>query len=260
MDMEDAENLVPCASGTTAIFKTGQWSPKKPFYMEKVSPCREACPAGTDIPHLLSLAAKGDFDQALELILQENPLPGVCGRVCYHPCQNACNRGQFDETVQIRSLERAVAEHGSAAPEVMVLSGHRPMSIAIIGSGPAGLSCAYFLARFGHKVNIFEKHNEAGGVLMYGIPHYRLPKHVLKRETNRILSLGIDLKCGVTVDRKMLDNIGPEHDALFISAGAWMPRISGAQNEDSKDVLHGLDFLADRNKRSKYEKKSALWS
>ena len=258
MDQKDAEALVPCASGTTAIFKTGQWSPKKPFYMEKASPCREACPAGTDIPRLLSFAAKGDFDSALELILQENPFPGVCGRVCYHPCQSACNRGQFDEEVQIRSLERAAAKYGSGAPHMISTSGYRPQKIAIIGSGPAGLSCAYFLARFGHKVNVFEKRKEVGGVLRFGIPRYRLPKDVLRRETDRILSLGINLKCAVTVDRKVLETINSEHDALFLSAGAWSPRRSGAQNENSRDVLYGLDFLADRNKGSKYQKKKRI--
>jgi NADPH-dependent glutamate synthase beta subunit-like oxidoreductase len=258
MDFQDAELLVPCASATTAIFKTGQWSPKKPFYMEKVSPCREACPAGTDIPRLLAFAAIGDFDRALQLILQENPFPGVCGRVCYHPCQTACNRGQFDEGVQIRSLERAIATLGSAAPEVISGSGHRPESVAIIGSGPAGLSCAYFLARLGHKVTVFEKQKKAGGVLRYGIPRYRLPKDILKDEINRILSLGIDLKCGVAVDRKMLDAIKSEHDAVFVSTGAWVSRLSGAHNEDSKDVLHGLDFLADINKKSKYQEKKRV--
>jgi NADPH-dependent glutamate synthase beta subunit-like oxidoreductase len=110
----------------------------------------EACPAGSDIPGFLSLAAEKDFDHALELLLQENPLPGVCGRVCYHPCQVKCNRGQYDEAVEIRSLERITAESGSAVPKMFNTIAPNPKSIAVIGSGPAGLSAAYFLARFGH--------------------------------------------------------------------------------------------------------------
>lgn len=258
MNLQDVEPLTPCARGTTTIFKTGQWSQKKPFYMEKVSPCREACPAGSDIPSFLSFAAEGDFDYALELLLQENPLPCVCGRVCYHPCQTECNRGQFDQEVEIRSLERAIAEFGSAVPKTMSAPGHSPQSIAIIGSGPAGLSCAYFLARFGHKVKIFEKNKEPGGVLRYGIPDYRLPKGVLRKEINRILSLGIDLESGINVDRKMLDNIRSRHDTLFLSIGTWIPRRVGAQNENSKDVLHGLDFLADRNSRGAHRDKKRV--
>jgi NADPH-dependent glutamate synthase beta subunit-like oxidoreductase len=253
--INDIEAVSLFSRGSTEIFKTGQWSSKKPFYAEKISPCMETCPAGNNIPGFLSLAAEKDFDHALELLLQENPLPGVCGRVCYHPCQTKCNRTQFDEAVEIRSLERITAEFGSAVPEMFSAAASNPKSIAVIGSGPAGLAAAYFLARFGHRVKIFEKHDEPGGVLRYGIPDYRLPKDVLKKEISRIISLGIDIETNVKVDRKMLNNIKSAHDFLFLSVGAWIPRKAGAPGENSGDVLHGLDFLSDKNKWDKYRDK-----
>jgi NADPH-dependent glutamate synthase beta subunit-like oxidoreductase/Pyruvate/2-oxoacid:ferredoxin oxidoreductase delta subunit len=253
--IKDLEAVSVFSRGSTEIFKTGQWSSKKPIYVEKISPCREACPAGNDIAGLLSLVAEKDFDRALELLLQENPLPGVCGRVCYHPCQAKCNRGQYDEAVEIRSLERATAELGFAVPKMFNPVASDPKSIAVIGSGPAGLSAAYFLARFGHRVKIFEKRVELGGVLRYGIPDYRLPENILKKEINRIIALGIDMEMDVNVDGKMLDNIKSAYDFLFLSVGAWVPRKAGAPGENTNDVLYGLDFLSDRNKDGKYKHK-----
>ena len=239
--IEDIKRIVPFSQGSTEVFKTGQWSPHKPVYVEKLSPCREACPAGNDIPGVLALVAEGEFDRALELILQENPLPGICGRVCYHPCQKQCNRGQFDEAVEIRALERSLADYGSANPELS--SAGLAKGIAVVGSGPAGLAAAYFLARFGHKVTIYERNQEPGGVLRYGIPDYRLPKDVVKREIDRILQLGVDLKTGINVDRKMLTDMKSLYDSLFLSVGAWAPRTLGLAGEAISEILHGLEFL-----------------
>ncbi len=253
--IKDIEAVSLFSRGSTEIFKTGQWSSKKPFYIEKISPCREACPAGNDISGFLSLAAEKDFDHALEALLQENPLPGVCGRVCYHPCQAECNRGRYDEAVEIRSLERVIAEAGTALPKMFSPVAPDPKNIAVIGSGPAGLSAAYFLARLGHKVKIFEKFNEPGGVLRYGIPDYRLPKNILKKEIDRIIALGIDIETDVNIDGKMLDNIKSAYDFLFLSVGAWIPRKAGALGENTQDVLYGLDFLSDRNNRERYKDK-----
>ena len=246
----NVDAIIPISRVSTEAFKTGQWSPRKPSYREKPSPCREACPAGNNIPAMLSYAAKGDFDSALASLLQENPLPGVCGRVCYHPCQTKCNRNQFDETVEIRALERAIADLGKAIPPISSNPEDRRTTIAVIGSGPAGLSAAYFLRLFGHKVTIFESRRAAGGVLRHGIPEYRLPKDVLSREIDRMLALGIAMKTGVRIDRDGLINLQNQFDYIFLGIGAWLPQKLGTVSEEGGPVLYGLDFLSHEGKKN----------
>ena len=246
----NVDAIIPISRVSTEAFKTGQWSPRKPSYREKPSPCREACPAGNNIPAMLSYAAKGDFDSALASLLQENPLPGVCGRVCYHPCQTKCNRNQFDETVEIRALERAIADLGRAIPPISSNPEDRRTTIAVIGSGPAGLSAAYFLRLFGHKVTIFESRRAAGGVLRHGIPEYRLPKDVLSREIDRMLALGIAMKTGVRIDRDGLINLQNQFDYIFLGIGAWLPQKLGTVSEEGGPVLYGLDFLSHEGKKN----------
>ncbi|MCX5832257.1 MAG: FAD-dependent oxidoreductase [Deltaproteobacteria bacterium] len=245
----NVDAIIPISRVSTEAFKTGQWSPRKPSYREKSSPCREACPAGNNIPAMLSYAAKGDFDSALASLLQENPLPGVCGRVCYHPCQTKCNRNQFDETVEIRALERAIADLGKAIPPISSNPEDRRTTIAVIGSGPAGLSAAYFLRLFGHKVTIFESRREAGGVLRHGIPEYRLPKDVLSREIDRMLALGIAMKTDVRIDRDGLIDLQNQFDYIFLGTGAWLPQKLGTASEEGGPVLYGLDFLSHEGKK-----------
>ena len=193
---------MPFSRGSTEIFLTGHWSPRKPFYVEKTSPCRQGCPIGNDIARAFAHAARGDYDEALRIYRQDNPLPGVCGRVCYHPCEAECNRKDFDEAINIRGFERFLADHGKVDIRRELPLRSREERIAVIGSGPAGLSAAYHLARLGYPVTIFEALPEPGGMLMYGIPEYRLPKEVLRREIGYISELGVEIKTGVRVGKE----------------------------------------------------------
>ena len=147
----DPEMIVPISRQTTEVFKTGTWTSVRPCFVEKISPCRAACPAGNDIPTAARAAAQGDFDAALSAFLEESPLPGVCGRVCYHPCQPACSLAGLEGPVNVRAIERAAADLGNAGPRLLSEAG-RNILVAVVGSGPAGLACAYYLGRLGHPV------------------------------------------------------------------------------------------------------------
>ena len=216
---------------------------------QETSPCKVNCPARNDVQGYVSLAAKGKYEEALQLIKETSPFPSVCGRVCHHPCESDCNRKQADAPVSIESIERFVADRdfSSGKPYVPEVKETREEKVAIIGSGPAGLSAAYFLAREGYPVTVFEKLPVAGGMMSVGIPEYRLPRHVLSQEIKVIQDMGVEIRTGVTfgkdVTLKSLKQDG--YKAVFLATGLHHNRRLNIEKQDLKGVLQGVDFLRD---------------
>ena len=224
--------------------KTGNWRYLHPSYVSLQAPCSKACPIEQDISFYLTSLADGKPEEAWRKMMEANPLPSTCGRVCHHPCEADCNRKEYDEPLAINALERFLGDWGMK--EGRVDGGKREKKkekVAIIGSGPAGLSCAYFLARKGYRVKIFEGMNEPGGMLRYGIPEYRLPRRILDQEIERIVSLGVEIQTGKKFGTDFrLEDLKP-YTAVFLATGAHAeqkPKISG---DDLKGVWHGLAFL-----------------
>jgi 2-oxoacid:acceptor oxidoreductase delta subunit (pyruvate/2-ketoisovalerate family) len=220
--------------------KTGTWRFIRPVITTILPPCNEACPAGVDIRGFIRLTKEGLLDQAIELYLDENPFPAICGRVCFHPCETACNRGSYDEAVSINGLENFIGDRVLKSPPCLSDNGKR---VAIIGSGPAGLSCAYFLRRLGYSVKTLEKAPKPGGVLRYCIPEYRLPKKVLDREIQRLTVMGIDIQTSQNLGQNMSFEELKAYDALFVATGAHVPVSLEIPGSEADGVYLGLDFL-----------------
>lgn len=221
--------------------RTGNWRYLKPRFVRKVSPCSEACPAGNDIEGFLVLTDQGRYGEALDRLLGESPLPGVCGRVCFHPCESACNRSAFDEAVSIQALERFVAEGEPA--NCPAAGPSRRENVAIIGSGPAGLTCAYHLRRLGYEVTLFEKQAVLGGMLRLGIPKYRLPRAVLDLEIDRILSLGVKVEANCRAGHDITWQDLLSRDAVFLAAGAHAAASLGIRGDSANGVISGTSWL-----------------
>ncbi|NLC67979.1 MAG: FAD-dependent oxidoreductase [Clostridiaceae bacterium] len=215
-----------------------------------ISPCQNACPAGVNVPGYIALIAAGRVRDAYNLIRKENPFPAVCGRVCTHPCESKCRRGQLDEPIAIADLKRYAADYVMAheEPYMDLVFPKKGKSVGIIGAGPSGLTCGYYLARLGYDVDVYEAHNVAGGILAFGIPEYRLPKHVLEYEIKQIEQAGvkIHLNTEVGVDISFY-KLKEKHDAIYIAAGTQFSRKADIPGEDMKGVYHGLEFLRDVN-------------
>jgi 2-oxoacid:acceptor oxidoreductase delta subunit (pyruvate/2-ketoisovalerate family) len=230
--------------GTMLWNKTGTWRYLKPRYVVKTPPCNEACPAGNDIEGFMVLTREGKFREAWERIKEENPFPGVCGRVCFHPCESSCNRSKYDEALSIHGVERFLADSQlDRALEKHRLESRKKERVAVIGAGPSGLTCSYHLARMGYGVTVFEAHSSPGGILRVGIPEYRLPSDILDREISEIQSLGVEIKTNAPIGRDMPFENLHTYQAVFIATGAHLSRDLGIVGEHLKGVLSGLALL-----------------
>ena len=236
----------PAAVSTSTMEwnNTGSWRYIRPVYEDKVSPCNHGCPCDNDVAGFLSLTQEGKFKEAWDLIRGTSPLPGVCGRACYHPCETVCNRSDFDTPIAIHSVERflsdSISDDDALPPQKIETLSER---VAVVGTGPAGLSCAYHLARKGYRVTMYEARPEPGGLLRYGIPEYRLPKEVLRREINQIVSFGIELKTNHRLGTDFnLEDLKDFH-AVYLAIGAYREKELGIPGEDHPRIHNGLEFL-----------------
>lgn len=235
--------IAPISRGSMVFNKTGTWRYLKPKYENKVAPCRNGCPSAMPIERVMALVEKGDYSSACQEILKENPFPSICGRVCYHPCETACNRKEFDSPITIQLIERFVADHTCQLSLHPDPEPKTERSVAVVGGGPSGISAAYFLALLGHRVTIFEAEKELGGILRYGIPPYRLPRPVLDREIQGILALDIQIEAGVRVGKDIPWSELNKFDARFLGPGLGKSRDLGIPGENAENVEKGLDFL-----------------
>ncbi len=228
----------------------------RPYHLEKLAPCMAGCPQGTDIRGVINTISLHEkhgisldeaFTRAWEILTEKNPFPAVCGRVCPHPCEGECNRKVKDGAVSINALERFLGDWGLDHKfELKKDPDYQPREekVAVIGSGPAGLNCAYHLAKRGYGVTVFEAFSSPGGMLRYGIPAYRLPREVLDAEIQRILDLGVELRTNVAVGKDIpFDKVRDEYDAVFVGIGAHKGRKMGIEGEDAENVSTGTGFL-----------------
>ena len=241
MNKSFAATLEPA---TSLANKTGSWRTLRPVNVFKLPPCNKQCPAGENIQQWLYYAAEGDYEHAWRILTEENPFPACMGRVCYHTCEGKCNRGFLDESVGINSVERFLGdyalEHKLAFRKPVRETGKK---ILIVGSGPAGLSAAYHLRRYGHSVHIVEMAGKPGGMMRYGIPTYRLPRNILDAEIARLTDMGITIECNHPVQDIVAEKKNGKYDAVVLGLGASISTNVDIPSGDTTHILHALNVL-----------------
>ncbi len=227
--------------GSSLANKTGSWRTERPVYLDRLPPCNQACPAGENIQEWLYQAEDGGYEAAWRAIMRDNPLPAVMGRVCYHPCQTACNRAQLDEAVGINSVERFLGdlalERGWTVPVEVESSGR---SVLVVGSGPSGLSAAYHLTLLGHAVTIVDAGPKPGGMMRFGIPSYRLPRTVIDAEIARIEAMGVTVRTGHRVDDVLAEMRDGGYDAAFLAVGAHIGKRAYIPAGETAKILDAV--------------------
>lgn len=222
--------------------KTGSWRNRKPFYINRIPPCNMTCPSGTNIQAWLSKAQENDIKGAWNIIVESNPFPAVMGRICYHPCESACNRTHHDSCVNINLIERYIGDKGISENWCFKTptesSGKK---VLIIGAGAAGLTAAYFLRKEGHDITIHEGKAKLGGMMRYGIPSYRLSRNVLDHEINRIIDMGISVKTNMFIEN--ISEYKKSFDAIFIATGAHVASKINVEKSANSQVFDAIDLL-----------------
>ena len=234
--------------GSSLANRTGSWRTVRPEYIDRLPPCNHACPAGENVQGWLFHAEAGNYEQAWRVLTRDNPLPATMGRVCYHPCEGACNRGELDECVGINAIERFLGDEALRRrwrfEPPADSTGKR---VLVVGAGPSGLSAAYHLVRMGHAVTIREAGPVAGGMMRFGIPKYRLPRHVLDGEIRRIVDLGVTIELNSKVSNVLDAQREGDFDAVFLAVGAhiakraYIPAGSAAKMLDAVSVLRSME-------------------
>ncbi|HHJ81282.1 MAG TPA: FAD-dependent oxidoreductase [Candidatus Tenderia electrophaga] len=241
--------------GSSTAYHTGDWRSQQPRYQNKWPPCSETCPASEDIQAWLALTAEQHWQAAWRKLCERNPFPATMGRICYHACELACNRNHLDSAVNIHALERYLGDMAIARGWSHQRLCDKPQTqrIAIVGAGPAGLSCAFQLARHGYPVTIFDAGAAPGGTLLSGIPHYRLPKPVLASEIDAILALGIELRLNSRVGKEVSeDELRETFDAVFLAIGTQQPRRYPHADHSNHSLMSGLEFLHRLNRGEQF--------
>ncbi|HLC26102.1 MAG TPA: FAD-dependent oxidoreductase [bacterium] len=244
--IESAQNppLIALSTGTMDWNRTGTWRTLKPIFQTFTPSCELGCPTGGEMREIAGLLASEHLREAWEILMVNNPLPAVCGRVCNHPCEEACTRKELEEPVSLRGIERYLGDQ-ALKNNWQLLRPTRlwPEHVAIIGSGPAGLACAFHLCRLGYGVTIFEARKAPGGLLHYGIPEYRLPRDILAGEISHILSLGIELQLQKSLGRDLRMQDLQGFGAIFLATGLNRSRRLHIPGESLPGILSGLEFL-----------------
>ncbi len=228
----------------------GDWRNQRPVFASRVAPCVSGCPAGEQIRDYIALALEGKLSEAWYKIKEDNPIPAVMGRVCYHPCETGCNRGELDEAVAIHCLERSIGDYGLKEGLRIEAGAAKEQKVAVLGSGPAGLSAAYQLARNGYGVTVYDAAAKPGGMLRYGIPAYRLPKEVLDAEIEGIAALGVEFVCGAKIGESVPWERLKGYSGVVVSAGCALGRKLKIAGADQAGILDGLSFLSRVNTES----------
>ncbi len=233
-------------AGSSLELNTGDWRLQRPVHLHQAAPCHGVCPAGEDPQAWIARIAQGDLRAAWETLVSANPLPAITGRVCHHPCESACNRGQFDQPIAIHSLERFLGDRALAEGwnYPIVEPDHDSAEVAVVGGGPAGLSCAYHLMRRGLRVRLFEAQSAAGGILRSALPPYRLPRAVLDREVERVLAAGVSFVPNHRLGRDLsLEELRKDFAAVFLAPGTGLARSWDVDGVVPDDLRNGLDLL-----------------